>query len=65
MGSIESPFARMRACNLEGTPLRIAFQPTGAQPISFDLVGFSAVLVEDGDVADADGPNKNKQKVLE
>ena len=40
------------------TPLRIAFQPTGAQPISFDLVGLSAVLVEDGDVADADAPKE-------
>jgi hypothetical protein len=34
-------------------PLRIAFQPTGDQPISFDLIGLSAVLVEDGDTADA------------
>jgi len=30
-------------------PLRIAFQPTGGQPVSFDLMGLSAVLVEDGD----------------
>lgn len=30
-------------------PLRITFQPTGATPVSFDLVGLSAVLVEDGD----------------
>jgi hypothetical protein len=37
-------------------PLRIAFQATGAQPVSFDLVGLSAVLVEDGDAAEADGP---------
>jgi hypothetical protein len=35
-------------------PLRIAFQPTGGQPVSFDLVGASAVLVEDGDSADPD-----------
>jgi hypothetical protein len=35
-------------------PLKIAFLPTGGQPISFDLVGLSAVLVEDGDPADAD-----------
>src|SRR5277367_3336305 len=33
-------------------PLRIAFQPTGGQQVSFDLVGLSAVLVEDGDSAD-------------
>jgi hypothetical protein len=30
-------------------PLRITFQPTGGVPASFDLVGLSAVLVEDGD----------------
>ncbi len=30
-------------------PLRITFQPAGAQPSSFDLVGASAVLVEEGD----------------
>ena len=38
-------------------PLKIAFQPTGGQPISFDLVGLSAVLVEEGDSADADTPS--------
>jgi hypothetical protein len=30
-------------------PLRITFQPTGASAVSYDLVGLSAVLVEDGD----------------
>lgn len=30
-------------------PLRITFQQTGAAPVSYDLVGLSAVLVEDGD----------------
>ena len=30
-------------------PLRVSFQPTGASLISFDLVGASAVLVEDND----------------
>jgi hypothetical protein len=34
-------------------PLRIGFQPTGGQPVSFDLIGLSAVLVEDGDAGDA------------
>ena len=33
-------------------PLRIAFQPTGGQQVSFDLVGLSAVLVEDGDAGE-------------
>ncbi len=30
-------------------PLRVTFQQTGAQEVSYDLVGLSAVLVEDGD----------------
>jgi hypothetical protein len=30
-------------------PLQITFQPTGSPAASFDLVGLSAVLVEDGD----------------
>jgi hypothetical protein len=34
-------------------PLRIAFQPSGGDPVSYDLVGLSAVLVEDGDDAEA------------
>jgi hypothetical protein len=33
-------------------PLRITFNPTGNSPVSFDLVGLSAVLVEEGDSAD-------------
>jgi hypothetical protein len=33
-------------------PLRVTFQPQGADPVSFDLVGLSAVLVEDGDSDD-------------
>jgi hypothetical protein len=32
-------------------PLQITFQPTGDPAASFDLVGLSAVLVEDGDTA--------------
>jgi hypothetical protein len=30
-------------------PLRVTFQPAGATAVSYDLVGMSAVLVEDGD----------------
>jgi hypothetical protein len=30
-------------------PLRVTFQPSGTAPVSYDLVGLSAVLVEDGD----------------
>jgi hypothetical protein len=37
-------------------PLRTTFQPTGGQPASFDLVGLSAVLVEDGDGAEEAKP---------
>ncbi|HEY0760584.1 MAG TPA: hypothetical protein VGD59_15145 [Acidisarcina sp.] len=33
-------------------PLRVTFHPTGAAETSFDLVGLSAVLVEDGDESD-------------
>ncbi|MFT4113744.1 hypothetical protein [Silvibacterium sp.] len=46
-------------------PLRVAFAVSGAQPVSFDLVGLSAVLVEDGDAdapaaeaANASGPQR-------
>jgi hypothetical protein len=35
-------------------PLRIGFQPAGGAAVSFDLVGSSAVLVEDGDAADTE-----------
>ena len=38
-------------------PLRIAFQPVGGPQVSFDLVGLSAALVEDGDAADAGNPS--------
>lgn len=40
-------------------PLRIGFQPTGGQAVSFDLVGSSAVLVEEGDASDAGGESPN------
>ena len=33
-------------------PLQISFSPNGAQVISFNLIGSSAVLVEDGDSSD-------------
>ena len=37
-------------------PLQITFQPTGGTAASFDLVGLSAVLVEDGDSAEEAKP---------
>jgi hypothetical protein len=37
-------------------PLRVSFTPTGAaEPMNFNLVGLSAVLVEDGDTDDSSG----------
>ena len=47
------------ACGLaawQREPLQITFLPTGSQPASFDLVGLSAVLVEDGDSAEDSKP---------
>jgi hypothetical protein len=38
-------------------PLQITFQPTGGPAASFDLVGLSAVLVEDGDSAEDSKPD--------
>ncbi len=35
-------------------PLRVSFQPTGGAAVSYDLVGLSAVLVEDSDSGDAE-----------
>ena len=35
-------------------PLRVTFNPTAQDAVSFDLVGLSAVLVEEGDSADAE-----------
>jgi hypothetical protein len=41
-------------------PLRVSFSPTGvAEPMSFNLVGLSAVLVEDGDTDDGGGSGSN------
>jgi hypothetical protein len=37
------------AATWQRDPLRVTFQPSGASAISYDLVGLSAVLVEDGD----------------
>jgi hypothetical protein len=37
------------AAQWQREPLRVTFQPSGATPVSYDLVGLSAVLVEDGD----------------
>jgi hypothetical protein len=49
---IDHPFPACTRSNWQREPLRIAFQPVGGQQVSFDLVGLSAVLVEDGDGGD-------------
>ncbi len=41
-------------------PLRVTFQPSGATAISYDLVGLSAVLVEDGDGNDDTAAGANQ-----
>ena len=43
-------------------PLRITFQATGSDPASFDLVGSSAVLVEEGDADDAPAAAADKSQ---
>ncbi len=40
-------------------PLRVTFQPSGATPVSYDLVGLSAILVEDGDGNEETEATKN------
>jgi hypothetical protein len=37
------------AAQWQREPLRVTFQPSGATAVSYDLVGLSALLVEDGD----------------
>jgi hypothetical protein len=45
----ESPQPACAAAQWQREPLRVTFQPSGATAVSYDLVGLSAVLVEDGD----------------
>jgi hypothetical protein len=47
VGDHPSPACSAAAWQRE--PLRVTFHPGGTPEISFDLVGLSAVLVEDGD----------------
>jgi hypothetical protein len=51
---LDHPTPACAAATWQREPLRITFQPTGTAQVSFDLVGFSAVLVEDGDADDSD-----------
>jgi hypothetical protein len=50
---VDDPSPACSPATWQREPLRIAFQPAGGQQVSFDLVGMSAVLVEDGDAGDA------------
>ena len=50
----DHPKPACAASTWQREPLRITFQPTGAAQVSFDLVGLSAVLVEDGDAGDTE-----------
>lgn len=46
------------ACATSGwqrEPLRVTFNPKGSEQVSFDLIGLSAVLVEEGDAAEPEG----------
>jgi hypothetical protein len=53
---VDHPTPACASASWQREPLRISFQPTGGQPVSFDIVSLSAVLVEDGDAADAADP---------
>jgi hypothetical protein len=44
----ESQLPACGATQWQREPLRVTFQPSGAEAVSYDLVGLSAVLVEDG-----------------
>lgn len=48
----DHPTPACGAASWQRDPLQVSFQPTGAAAVSFDLVGTSAVLVEDGDDTD-------------
>lgn len=45
----DHPSPACAAAQWQREPLKVSFQPTGAALVSFDLLGTSAVLVEDGD----------------
>ena len=51
--AVDHPTPACAPSTWQREPLRITFQPTGAEQVSYDLVGQSSVLVEDGDADDA------------
>ena len=56
-GEAQSPACAAAVWQRE--PLRVTFQPSGATEVSYDLVGLSAVLVEDGDGNESPAPATN------
>jgi hypothetical protein len=52
----ESQLPACGAALWQREPLRVTFQPSGAEAVSYDLVGLSAVLVEDGNGNDEAAP---------
>jgi hypothetical protein len=48
----DHPTPACAATEWQREPLQVSFQPAGAAAVSFDLVGTSAVLVEDNDDSD-------------
>jgi len=48
----DHPSPACAAATWQRDPLKVSFQTTGGEAVSFDLVGASAVLVEDGDADD-------------
>jgi hypothetical protein len=50
----DHPTPACAASTWQREPLRITFQPTGAAQTSYDLIGSSSVLVEDGDAGDSE-----------
>jgi hypothetical protein len=53
----DHPAIACTAAVWQRNPLQVSFSPAGNPPESFDLVGSSAVLVEDGDSADSGNSN--------
>lgn len=52
----ESQVPACEAAVWQREPLRVTFQPSGATPVSYNLVGLSAVLVEEGDGNEESAP---------
>jgi hypothetical protein len=50
----DHPSPACSAATWQRTPLRVSFQPTAGAAVSYDLVGLSAVLIEDGDSGDVE-----------